>query len=215
MNERIIFDREMVADSAHLIGVDEAGRGPLAGPVIVCGTKISRDFLQRVTDFPPLLWVNDSKKLSPEKREILFQYLLGLRKQRLIQFTVSARDHATIDKINILEATTDAMSDAVARLISSSTKVLIDGNSLKHFHYPHLGIIKGDSKSFCIGMASIIAKVTRDRIMNFLSKKYPQYGFEKHKGYGTTAHISAIQQYGPSPIHRKTFCKNFINLPNY
>jgi ribonuclease HII len=214
MNERIVFDREMMTNSTHLIGVDEAGRGPLAGPVIVCGTKISHDFLQHIENFPQLFAVNDSKKLSSEKREALFQYLLKLRKQKLIQFTTSSRDSATIDKINIFEATTTAMADVIARLFFPGTKILIDGNPLKRLSFPHFGIVKGDSKSFCTGMASIIAKVIRDRIMNFLGKKYPQYGFEKHKGYGTAAHISMIQQYGLSPIHRATFCKHFSSPLN-
>jgi ribonuclease HII len=212
MNERINFDWKMMVDSAHLIGVDEAGRGPLAGPVIVCGAKVSRDFLQRVTDFPLLSSVNDSKKLSSQKREALFQYLLELRKQKLIQFTIASRNHEIIDKINILEATTAAMDNVIVRLISPKTKILIDGNPLKHLQIPHLGIVGGDSKSFCVAMASIIAKVARDRIMAFFGKKYPQYAFEKHKGYGTAIHMAAIEQYGLSPIHRKTFCEKFSNF---
>jgi ribonuclease HII len=209
MNERIVFDREMLADGTYLIGVDEAGRGPLAGPVIVCGTKISYDFLQQIANFPQLSLVNDSKKLSLAKREALFCHLFELRKQGFIRFTIASRGHEVIDKINILEATIAAMGGVIARLISPGTKVLIDGNPLKHLQFHHFGIVKGDSKSFCIAMASIIAKVIRDRIMNFFGKKYPQYGFEKHKGYGTAAHIAAIECYGLSPIHRRTFCKRF------
>jgi ribonuclease HII len=209
VNGRIVFDREMLADGTHLIGVDEAGRGPLAGPVIVCGTKINHDFLQKIANFPRLFWVNDSKKLSLAKREVLFRHLLELRKQGFIRFTIASRGHEVIDKINILEATIAAMGDVIARLISPRAKVLIDGNPLKHLPFHHLGIVKGDSKSFCIAMASIIAKVTRDRIMNFFGKRYPQYGFEKHKGYGTAAHIAAIECCGLSSIHRKTFCKRF------
>jgi ribonuclease HII len=209
MNARIIFDQEMLADGAHLIGVDEAGRGPLAGPVIVCGTRISCDFLQQIANFSRLSWVDDSKKLSSAKREALFRDLFELRKQGFIRFTVASRGHEMIDKINILEATIAAMGDVIARLISPGTKVLIDGNPLKHLQFHHFGIVKGNSKSFCIAMASIIAKVTRDRIMDFFGKKYPQYGFEKHKGYGTAAHIAAIGRYGLSPIHRKTFCEKF------
>jgi ribonuclease HII len=209
MNKRIIFDREMLADDIHLIGVDEAGRGPLAGPVIVCGTKISHDFLRQIVNFPRLSWVDDSKKLSLAKREALFCYLFELRKQGFIQFTIASRNHEVIDKINILEATIAAMGDVIARLISPKAKVLIDGNPLKHLQFHHFGIVKGDSESFCIAAASIIAKVTRDRIMNSFGKKYPQYGFEKHKGYGTAAHIAAIGRYGLSPIHRKTFCEKF------
>ncbi|MDR1590679.1 MAG: ribonuclease HII [Puniceicoccales bacterium] len=211
MNERVIFDREILADGAHLIGVDEAGRGSLAGPVMVCGTKISYDFLQQITNFPKLSWVNDSKKLSLEKREAIFCYLCKLRKQGFIRFTIGLRNHGEIDKINILEATIAAMDDVIRRLISPKAKVFIDGNPLKHLQFPHFGIVKGDGKSFCIAMASIIAKVTRDRIMNFFGKKYPQYGFEKHKGYGTAAHMIAIERYGLSPIHRKTFCGKFLN----
>ncbi|MDR0740138.1 MAG: ribonuclease HII [Puniceicoccales bacterium] len=209
MNERIVFDRKILADGTHLIGIDEAGRGPLAGPVIVCGTRISYDFLQQIANFPRLSRVDDSKKLSSAKREALFRYLFELRKQGFIRFTIASRGHEMIDKINILEATTVAMGDVIARLISPGTKVLIDGNPLKHLQFQHFGIVKGDSKSFCIAMASIIAKVTRDRIMDSFGKKYPQYGFEKHKGYGTAAHIAAIGRYGLSPIHRKTFCEKF------
>jgi ribonuclease HII len=209
VNERIAFDREMLAGGTHLIGVDEAGRGPLAGPVIVCGTEIGHDFLQQIENFPQLSSVNDSKKLSPEKRKALFCHLFALRKQGFIRFTIASRGHSVIDRINILEATIAAMGDAIARLISPGAKVLIDGNPLKHLPFHHLGIVRGDGKSFCIAMASIIAKVIRDRIMDFFGKKYPQYGFEKHRGYGTAAHIAAIEHYGLSPIHRRTFVKSF------
>ncbi|MDR3317190.1 MAG: ribonuclease HII [Puniceicoccales bacterium] len=211
MNERIAFDQEIIANNSYLIGIDEAGRGPLAGPVVICGVKVSRDFLGQIDTFPFLSGVNDSKKLSSQRRETLFQQLLQLRKQQLLQFTVTMRDHKIIDQINILAATTCAMNQVVERFFSSQTKVLVDGKSVQHFLFPHMGIIKGDCKSFSIAAASIIAKVIRDRIMNYFSKKYPQYGFEKHKGYGTRGHIDAIKRHGLSPIHRATFCKHFIN----
>ncbi|MDR1435250.1 MAG: ribonuclease HII [Puniceicoccales bacterium] len=214
MNERIAFDRETISNYAHLIGVDEAGRGPLAGPVAVGAVKISRNFLQRMDEFPFLSEVNDSKKLSPKKREVLFKYFFELRRQKLLQFTLSLRDHKIIDKINILEATTRAMNDAIGRLSGPHAKILVDGKFVKNLRFDHCAIPKGDGKSFCIAAASIIAKVIRDRLMNYFSKKYSQYGFERHKGYGTAMHIDALKCHGPSPIHRLTFCKHFFTSPS-
>jgi ribonuclease HII len=211
MNERMAFDREAIGDHAYLLGIDEAGRGPLAGPVVVCGVKMSQKFLHHLADFPLLEADKDSKKLSPKKREILFQHLLELRQKYMLQWALALRNPKIIDAINILEATTEAMGDVICKLYMQNIKILIDGNPVRHLPFEHRGVIRGDGKSFCLGMASIIAKITRDRIMDAFGKKYPQYGFEKHKGYGTAAHISAIKKYGPSPIHRKTFCKNFQN----
>jgi ribonuclease HII len=215
MNERIAFDRASIGHCSHLIGIDEAGRGPLAGPVVVCGVKLDRHFLQQMENFPILAAVNDSKKLSPEKREILFKYLLNLRKQGLLRCTTVTCDEKIIDKMNILEATTLAMNGVICRLngwarIASNVKILIDGKPVKNLQFDHWAIIKGDRISFCIASASIVAKVIRDRMMDFFAKKYPFYGFERHRGYGTAAHMDAIGRHGLSPIHRLTFCRHLL-----
>jgi ribonuclease HII len=199
MNERIAFDWSNIANFSHLIGIDEAGRGPLAGPVVVCGVKFNGSFLQQIEKFPLLAMVNDSKKLAPQKRENLFKYLLKLRKQGLLQCTTFTIDNQMIDKINILEATTLAMNGVIRRLNSPDAKILIDGKPVKGLQFEHHAIVKGDGKSFCIAAASIMAKVIRDRIMNYWDKKYPAYGFGRHKGYGTAIHIAAIEQCGLSP----------------
>lgn len=206
--DRIFFDCGQLGDKNYIIGIDEAGRGPLAGPVIVAGVRVSRSLLENYHRYPFLEEVNDSKKLSPSKREQLFQGILLLRNEKLLQITVCNRSHEQIDQVNILQATTDAMKYVTQRLFKPNDLLLIDGKALKGLGFEHQAIIKGDGKSCCIGMASIVAKVIRDRIMTFYHKKYALYNFAQHKGYGTAAHIATIKKYGLSPIHRKTFCKH-------
>ncbi|UPA28499.1 MAG: ribonuclease HII [Verrucomicrobiota bacterium] len=212
VNERIEFDRQFFNQFPVLIGIDEAGRGPLAGPVVVCGVSIHKDHFNNIARLDWIEDIDDSKKLSPRKREGLFEKLLELRNQHILDFITCGIDAATIDRINILAATTQGMIRVVERLFTKNKaeEILIDGNPIKNFPFPHRGIVGGDGKSACIAIASIIAKVTRDHIMTAFDRKYSVYNFAQHKGYGTAAHIQAIRTYGLSPIHRQTFCRKFL-----
>lgn len=181
-----------------IAGVDEAGRGPLAGPVFAAAVILKEG---AVID-----GINDSKKLSEKKREELFEII----KENAVSYAVYAVDEKVIDEINILNATYAAMSGAVRSLSKKADYVMIDGNSINCMDTPHETIVKGDSKSISIAAASILAKVSRDRFICKMAEKYPEYGFEKHKGYGTKMHTEAILKYGPSPIHRKTFLRKLL-----
>lgn len=199
--QRLMWEYENEARSAGykmIAGVDEAGRGPLAGSVCAAAVILPPD---AVID-----GINDSKKLSEKKREELFEKI----KAAAVAYSVCMIDEETIDRVNILNATYMAMNGAVSRLSPGADFVLIDGNGIKGMSTPNKTIIKGDAKSISIAAASILAKVSRDRYICSLAKEYPEYGFEKHKGYGTKAHIEAILKYGPSPIHRKSFLKKII-----
>ncbi|MDR3113820.1 MAG: ribonuclease HII [Endomicrobium sp.] len=181
-----------------IAGIDEAGRGPLAGPVVAAAVIFPQDLT--------IQGVNDSKKLSPKKRNALFEEI----KEKALSFSIAAVDNKTIDEINILQATFKAMASAAQGLKIKSDLLLIDGShKIPQCAYPQLcrqeAIVSGDAKSASIAAASILAKVSRDAIMDDYAKLYPQYGFEKHKGYGTKAHIQAVQKFGPCPIHRMTF----------
>ena len=178
-------------------GVDEAGRGPLAGPV--CAAAV---ILPKGLEIPGL---NDSKKLTDKKRRELFPVI----KEQAIAYGIGLASHEEIDQINILQATYLAMERAIAQLEGKADFALIDGNRAKDFGLPVKTVVKGDSLSANIAAASVLAKVTRDSLMEELAKEYPQYGFEVHKGYGTKAHYAALTEYGPSPIHRMTFLKKF------
>jgi ribonuclease HII len=178
-----------------LCGVDEAGRGPLAGPV--CAAAV---ILPRGAEIEGL---NDSKKLSEKRREALFDEIVS----RAIAYGVAFATVEEIEEKNILEATFLAMNRAIAQLSVSPALALIDGNRNKGIAVPSRCVIGGDGKCADIAAASILAKVTRDRYMLEMARKYPQYGFEKHKGYGTAAHYAAIRAYGPSPIHRMSFLR--------
>lgn len=180
-----------------ICGVDEAGRGPLAGPV--CAAAV---ILPRGLEIPGL---NDSKKLSDKRRRELFP---EIQKQALA-FGIGFASEKEIDAINILQATFLAMERALAQLPVKPELVLIDGNREKDFGIPVKTVVKGDSLSANIAAASILAKVSRDDVMLEMAREYPRYGFEIHKGYGTKAHYDALRQFGPSPIHRKTFLKKF------
>jgi ribonuclease HII len=179
---------------ASIAGIDEAGRGPLAGPVVAAACILPRNVY-----FEHL---NDSKLLSPETRESCFAAITAHPGTR---FGIGVCDVETIDRVNILQATLLAMLQAVASLLILPDFLLIDGNQVPKFDIPSLAIVEGDGKSVSIAAASVIAKVTRDRMMGQLDKEWPCYGFKKHKGYGTREHIEAIQKFGPCPIHRKTF----------
>lgn len=177
-----------------VVGVDEAGRGPLAGPVSVGAAIIPADFSHPLID--------DSKKLAEKRRELLFDELSDCDD---IQWAVSIVEAEEVDEVNVLRATHLGMARAVATLDVNPGMCLIDGLSVPNFPYPHIGIVKGDSKSLSIATASIFAKVSRDRIMREAAIRYPEYGFERHKGYGTKAHLEALARYGPCPIHRRSF----------
>jgi len=192
------IERKHFASGIKLIcGVDEAGRGPLAGPV--CAAAV---ILPPNIDIPGL---NDSKKLSDKKRRALFPLI----KENAVAYGIAFADHKEIDEINILQATYLAMERAIDKLSVRPELALIDGNRAKDFGIPVETVIHGDSLSASIAAASILAKVTRDDWMEDMAKLYPQYGFEIHKAYGTKAHYTAIDAYGPSPIHRMTFLKKY------
>ena len=182
-----------------ICGIDEAGRGPLAGPVVVAAVIMPRNSM--------IEGVNDSKKVSEKKREALYEQIL----QEAISYGIGIIDQKEIDNINILNATKKGLTTAVQALTVKPDRIIVD--ALEHIdtcHIPYTSIIKGDAKCYSIAAASIIAKVTRDRIMRQWDEIYPKYGFAKHKGYGTKAHIEAIKEYGLTPIHRLSFVKNII-----
>ena len=183
----------------YICGIDEAGRGPLAGPVVVAGVIMPKDSM--------IEGVNDSKKVSEKKREKLYDVIL----EEALSYSVAIIGQDVIDEINILNATKQGVTKVVEELDVKPNLILVD--ALTHINtkgIPYDSIIKGDAKCYNIAAASIIAKVTRDRIMREWDEIYPQYGFINHKGYGTAKHIEAIKEYGPCPIHRKTFIKNFV-----
>lgn len=180
-----------------ICGVDEAGRGPLAGPV--CAAAV---ILPPHLEIPGL---DDSKKLTDKRR----RELMPIIKEQAIAYGIGFASHEEIDKINILQATFLAMQRALDQLQGKADFALIDGNREKDFGLPVKTVVKGDSLSANIAAASVIAKVTRDELMEEMAKEYPQYGFEIHKGYGTKAHYAALTEHGPCPIHRMTFLKKF------
>lgn len=182
----------------NIAGVDEAGRGPLAGPVYAAAVILPPDTV--------IKGINDSKKLSEKRREELFDEIT----EKAVAYNICSIDEKRIDEINILNATYEAMNGAVNGLKIQPDFVIIDGNRISGMTIPHETVVKGDAKSISIAAASILAKVSRDRFICEMAEKYPQYGFEKHKGYGTKAHNEAILKYGPCPIHRKTFLKKLL-----
>ena len=200
MQERNMWEIEDVLYGqgvACICGVDEAGRGPLAGPVCAAAVIL-----------PPhleILGLDDSKKLTDKRRRELFPVI----KEQALAYGIGFASHEEIDQINILQATFLAMQRAIDQLEGKANFALIDGNREKDFGLPVMTVVKGDSRSANIAAASVLAKVTRDDIMEQMAQEYPQYGFEIHKGYGTKAHYEALRTYGPSPIHRMTFLKKF------
>ncbi|MDR3071526.1 MAG: ribonuclease HII [Endomicrobium sp.] len=189
------FDRDFYGnEGVSIAGVDEAGRGPLAGPVVAAAVILRRNLI--------ISGLNDSKQLSEKNRERLFVAI----KEEALDYSVEVVDSKIIDKINILQATFLAMSRAVSRLQIKPAMCIVDGNrEVPNLAYVQKAIVDGDAKSASIAAASILAKVTRDKIMVEYAKRYPVYGFEKHKGYGTRKHIKSLKQYGICPIHRVTF----------
>lgn len=188
-----------------IIGVDEAGRGPLAGPVSVGVVKVSADF-----DWDLIEGVGDSKKLSAEKREVLFRRAQELRHLGKLDFSVAMVGPSVIDSKGIVPAIKTAISRCITRLDSDPEDCFIklDGSLSAPVEFAQETIIKGDDKEKSIGLASIAAKVTRDRYMTKIARRYTQYGFDEHMGYGTKKHRANISQYGKCPIHRATYCKN-------
>ncbi len=183
----------------YICGIDEAGRGPLAGPVVVASVIMPRNSM--------IEGVNDSKKVSEKKREALYEKII----EEAISYGIGIIDQKEIDEINILEATKKGLTTSLKELSTKPDVILVDAlKGIDTLEIPYKSIIKGDALCYSISAASILAKVTRDRIMRQWDEIYPQYGFEKHKGYGTQMHIEAIKEYGLCPIHRKSFTKKFI-----
>ena len=186
------FERKY-ADKGYICGIDEAGRGPLAGPVVAGAVVLPKDCR--------ILYVNDSKKLSEKKREMLYDVILN----EAVSIGVGIVSPERIDEINILNATYEAMREAINNLTVKPDILLNDAVTIPGVDIEQVPIIKGDAKSLSIASASIIAKVTRDRLMYHYDELYPEYGFAKHKGYGTKLHTDVLKEIGPCPIHRKTF----------
>ena len=182
----------------YICGIDEVGRGPLAGPVVACAVILPANC--------DILYLNDSKKLTEAKREELYEVIL----EKAVSVGLGMVSPARIDEINILQATYEAMREAVGKLTVEPQVLLNDAVTIPGMPMKQVPIIKGDAKSISIAAASIVAKVTRDRMMVEYDKVMPEYGFASNKGYGAAAHIAALKKYGPTPIHRASFIKNFI-----
>ena len=198
--EKLQYERALIESGyQYVAGVDEVGRGPLAGPV-VCAAVI-----MPLNEASLVVGVDDSKKLSEKKREMLAEQI----KQRALCYTIIEIDEKTIDEINILEATKLGMKRAIESLEIAPDTVLTDGNMTININFPQQSVIHGDALSYSIGAASIIAKVHRDHKMVEFAQTYPDYGFDKNKGYGTAEHIKGIKEKGLCPIHRRSFTKNF------
>ena len=200
MDAMWMYERKY-SEFSCICGIDEAGRGPLAGPVVAGAVVFPRDC--------DILYINDSKKLSEKKREELYDIIY----EKSISAAVGIVGPERIDEINILQATYEAMRQAIGKLSVVPDLLLNDAVTIPDVNIRQVPIIKGDAKSVSIGAASIIAKVTRDRIMKEMDEIYPEYGFAGHKGYGSAAHIEVIERIGPCPIHRRSFIKNF-NIPD-
>lgn len=232
------FDLKQIQGVSGLIGVDEAGRGALAGPVVAAAVLVSRDFLEGRWAVSHSGRVNDSKQLTAAEREALWAEFEDLMQQGQIHANYGVASVAEIESANILGATKLAMWRALGGIYPPSAfefkvepdlfaseeekaafqptvscRILIDGLPLRHFPYPHQGVVSGDARSLCIAMASIIAKVTRDRMMDELDRQHPGYGFAQHKGYGTEEHRDAILKRGRSPAHRDSFLRKLFAQP--
>ncbi len=194
-----VYEKEARKEGIEFIaGVDEAGRGPLAGPVVAAAVILPKDIF--------IEGLNDSKKLSHEKREKLYDIII----KNALAYGIGMADEKCIDEINILNATIKAMEDAISKLVPSPELILTDAVKLKNIPVKQVNIVRGDSLSVSIAAASVLAKVTRDRLICEMDSKYPEYGFASHKGYGTKEHIEAIKKFGICPIHRVSFTKNFV-----
>lgn len=192
------FEREY-EKLGYVCGIDEVGRGPLAGPVVAGAVILPRDCR--------ILYLNDSKQLSPKKREELYDVIM----EQAVAVGLGSASPQRIDEINILQATYEAMREAVSKLAPKPDVLLNDAVTIPGISIRQVPIIKGDAKSVSIAAASIVAKVTRDRLMEQYAQVYPEYGFEQNKGYGAAAHIEALKKYGPTPIHRRSFIGNFVS----
>jgi len=198
LDNMLVFENEAYEKGFEFVcGVDEAGRGPLCGPVVAAAVILPKD--------AHIEGVNDSKKLSEKKREKLFDDIM----ENAVAVGIGMSDVDVIEKINILGATKEAMKEAITNLSIRPDFVLIDGNQDINIDIDRQTVVSGDARSESIAAASIIAKVTRDRMLKQYDEIYPEYGFAKHKGYGTKAHIEAIKEYGLTPIHRPSFCTKF------
>jgi len=195
--ERVLWHQKIL----RVAGVDEAGRGPLAGPVVAAAAILPPCWVE--TGLPAeLLGLNDSKQLTQTQREKFFAFLTGCGE---IEFGIAEVGAAVIDEINILQATHRAMNDALARLRPLPPHALVDGRPVKSLRVPQTALVKGDARSYSIAAASVLAKVTRDRLMREFDRQFPGYGFAEHKGYGTAKHLAAIEKLGACAIHRQTF----------
>ena len=225
------YDASRLRTHKVLLGVDEAGRGCLAGPVVAGACAVSQGLFDEVAALQQSARINDSKQLSAADRAAQFTVLEDLKARGLVDFAVAIGSVAEIARFNILGATRLAMQRAIQTLAARAAggwlpphavtseplfhqaggvQILVDGRPLKPFPYAHEGIVKGDGQSLCIAMASIAAKVARDQEMCRLATLYPEYGFERHKGYGTTAHRAALRTYGPCQIHRELFLRKLL-----
>jgi ribonuclease HII len=227
------FDLQHLEDVPAVIGVDEAGRGPLAGPVSAAAVYLRKDFYQSEWAAENATEINDSKQLTEKKREHLFEAIIQAE-PGLIHFASFMADIDDIESLNILGATRKSMANCIQQLQSlddcpfqvpdegndwlfresegsTVARILVDGKPLKPFPFVHTAILKGDGKSLAIAMASIIAKVTRDRYMQKQAERYPAYGFTSNKGYGTKKHIEALKSHGPCKIHRPSFLNNILS----
>lgn len=196
--EKLRVYEEQYGEYSYICGIDEVGRGPLAGPVAAAAVILPKDCR--------ILYINDSKQLSEKKREELYEVIT----KEAVAWAVGFASPERIDEINILQATYEAMREAIGKLNPQPDILLNDAVRIPRITIPQVPIIKGDAKSISIGAASIVAKVTRDRIMAEYDHIYPGYDFAGNKGYGSAGHIEALKKYGPTPIHRRSFIKNFI-----
>lgn len=197
MEEMYHYER-LYPEVEYIGGIDEVGRGPLAGPVVACCVVLPKDC--------DILYLNDSKQVPEKKREELYEEII----RKAVSYGIGVVSHEVIDEINILQATYEAMRQAIAAMPVKPEHLLVDAVKIPGITIPQRGIIKGDAKSASIAAASIVAKVTRDRMMVELDRKYPGYGFAKNKGYGSGEHIEALKTIGPCEIHRRSFIGNFI-----
>lgn len=196
--DKLAYERQLMSQGyKYICGVDEVGRGPLAGPVVCAAVIMPLDDI--------IEGVDDSKKLSAKKRERLSELIL----KKAVAAKISLVEPEKIDEINILEATKLCMKDAVEKLEIKPDFVLTDGNMKLDISFPQQSIVKGDALSYTIGAASIVAKVYRDNLMDGYAETYPEYGFKSNKGYGTAEHIAAIEKYGLTPVHRRSFTKKW------
>ena len=200
--DRFAFEREIASSGVRSIaGVDEAGRGPLAGPVVAAAVVLPEEWLREGLP-DELEGLNDSKQLTPAQREKFFEVII---RRKDVRFGIASIESALVDALNILRATHRAMAEALEKLQPPPAHVLVDGLRVKSLLFPQTPIVKGDAKSYSIAAASVLAKVTRDRMMMEYHQQWPAYGFAEHKGYGTPQHLSALAAHGPCPIHRRSF----------